>query len=368
MYNSVESLQRVNVHRKSANDMQHNIFKIPARDKERLGILFLAKHALAGGKADSKDGNHAVYHHEVLTTLRNIGLNVTPQNDFSALFGAGDYDFAFSLLNRAGYPMSEMLGPLLAKRIGLPCLGASPMLRGLGDDKHLMKTVAAARGVPVVPWLIARVGGMEPGQPDFPFERLVVKPNASSASWGISMPATWEQAREDIAKLHSQGQDVIVERYEGSYDVVVPVLGGDEPILLSTMRFEMPGDEGNFRSYEEKRGLGAEVKEKLVAIHDARLTRNIREQVRKLLPELWPFDYGRFEFRYSPETGQMRFMEVNLSCNLWSKKTVAGAAKLAGLSHDELIEHIAAVSMDRQGVITAERVPMQLHTEFRENA
>ena len=340
----------------------HTIFKIPQSDKARLKVLFLAKHALSGGKAHAQDGNHAVYHHEILTALQSIGLDVTPKNDFTALFEPAGFDFVFSLLNRAGYPMSEMLGPLMAKRIGLPCLGASPILRGLGDDKHLMKTVAVARGVPVAPWIVARVGGMEPREPDFAYERLVVKPNASSASWGITMPSTWTQAREDIGKLHAQGQDVIVERYEGSYDVVVPVLGGDDPILLPSMRFEMPDDEGNFRSYEEKRGLGDEVKEKLVTMSKPVMTRKIREQVRAMLPELWPFDYGRFEFRYTPQTGEVLFMEVNLSCNLWSKKTVAGAAAIAGLSHEDVIEHITAVSMDRQGVIKADRIKMDLQT------
>ena len=84
---------------------------------------------------------------------------------------------------------------------------------------------------------------------------------------------------------------------------------------------------------------------------------NFREFTRAMLPELWPFDYGRFEFRYTPTTGEVLFMEVNLSCNLWSKKTVSGAAQLAGLTHQQLLEHIAAYSMDRQGVIKAERTP-----------
>ncbi len=342
---------------------EHAIFSISEADKKRLKVMFLAKHALSGGATHEEDGNHAVYHHEILTALREIGLNVTPANDFDALLERGGHDYLFTLLNRAGYPMSEMLGPLMAKRIGLPFLGASPIIRGLADDKHLMKLAAQARGVPVAPWLVARVGGPEPRRPDFAFERLVVKPNASSASWGITMPSTWSQAREEIAALHADGHDVIVERYEGAYDVVVPVLGGDEPILLSTMRFEMPGDEGNFRSYEEKRGLTEGPKEKLVAMSRPVMTRKIREQVLAMLPELWPFDYGRFEFRYTPDTGEVLFMEVNLSCNLWSKKTVAGAAKIAGLSHAQLIEHITAYSMERQGVITAERRKMTVQTD-----
>ena len=51
------------------------------------------------------------------------------------------------------------------------------------------------------------------------------------------------------------------------------MLGGDDPILLSTMRFEMPGDEGNFRSYEEKRGLSEGPKERLVAMRNPVMTR-----------------------------------------------------------------------------------------------
>ena len=90
------------------------------------------------------------------------------------------------------------------------------------------------------------------------------------------------------------------------------------------------------------------------------MTRKIREYTRAMLPELWPFDYGRFEFRYTPATGEVLFMEVNLSCNLWSKKTVSGAAQLAGLTHEQLIEHIAAYSMDRQGVIRAAREPFEI--------
>ena len=334
-----------------------DLYTISEADKKRLRLLFLAKHAEAGGREHGEDGNHAVYHHEVLTTLRAIGLDTTPASDFTALFEKPDVDYVFTLLNRAGYPMSEMLGPLLAQRVGIPALGASPIVRGLSDDKHLMKTVAVARGVPVAPWLVARRGALRIPHPDFPFERLVVKPNASSASWGVSMPTSWSEAKEDIARLHAEGHDVIVERYEGAYDVVVPVLGGSEPILLSTMRFEMPGDEGNFRSYEEKRGLSEAPKERLVAMSDPVMTRKIREYTRAMLPELWPFDYGRFEFRYTPATGEVLFMEVNLSCNLWSKKTVSGAAQMAGLTHKQLVEHIAAYSMDRQGVIKAERTP-----------
>ncbi len=332
------------------------LLNVSSNDKKRLKLMFLAKHACSGGEKHAVDGNHAVYHHEVLTTLQEAGFNVTPANDFSALNDAPDADYIFTLLNRAGFPMSEMLGPLMAMRHNIPFLGASPIVRGLGDDKHLMKSVAKLRGVPVTPWTIVRQGQNIPDHPGFDFKTIVAKPNASSASWGVGMFADWKEAQDHIRKLLDERHDVIVEDFAGDYDIVVPIIGGDEPFFLPTSRFEMPGeDEGNYRSYEEKRGLGEKVKEQLITVDDAEITDQLRAYVTQMLPEVWPFDYGRFEFRYDKQTGDFRFMEVNLSCNLWSKKTVSGAARTIGITHAELIEHLVAYSMERQGLITAVR-------------
>ena len=70
-----------------------------------------------------------------------------------------------------------------------------------------------------------------------------------------------------------------------------------------------------------------------------------------MMPDIWPFDFGRFEFKYSPETGEFNFIELNMSCNLWSKKTVANSWRTLGYDHVDLIETILAGSMLRQGVI-----------------
>jgi D-alanine-D-alanine ligase len=332
-----------------------NLLTIAEADKARLKVLFLAKHACASGQLDEKDGNHAVYHHELLTTMQSIGLNVTPANDFSALYDKTGYDFVFTMLNRAGFPMSEMLGPLLATRIDLPFSGASPIIRGLSDDKHLMKALAEKAGIPVTRWAVYRRGGLRIDPPEWDSRKLVVKPNASSASWGVGMFDNWPEAKAHVAKLHAERHDVIVEDYFGDHDIVVPVVGHDTPWILPTCRFVMDGSDDQFRSYEEKRGLTEAPKERLVQINDPAQQSATSAAVRQLLPELWPFDFGRFEFRYDEASGQIRFMEVNLSCNLWSKKTISWAVQQQGYSHQQLLEHIIAYSMERQGVIDAVR-------------
>jgi hypothetical protein len=68
------------------------------------------------------------------------------------------------------------------------------------------------------------------------------------------------------------------------------------------------------------------------------------------VPLFRPFDYGRFEFRFDREGGEVRFLEVNLNANLWSQKVYGRSAKLAGFSQEQLIETILAEGLRRHGL------------------
>jgi D-alanine-D-alanine ligase len=330
---------------------------IPEADKARLKIMFLAKHARSAGIPDQIDGNHAIYHHELRTTLERIGLNVVAEQDYSAIEAAPAADFVIPLLNRAGFQNSEMLAPLMLARRGVPFLGASPILRGVADDKHLSKLLARHHAVPTAAWTICRRGATI-AEPRFHPERLVVKPNASSASWGVKVVDGWAEGREHVERLQALGHDVIVEEYLPLLDVAVPVIGGagDEPWLLPPMA-HCPEALGEVRSYEEKRALAPTLaSDPLSPLEDPALVARLEELTRRLASELWPFDYGRFEFRLDPRTGAASFMEVNLSCNLWSKKSISRSAAVLGMSHETLVESIVAHSLRRQRVIVAERL------------
>ena len=76
-------------------------------------MLFMAKHVLWGGGMHPEDGNHAIYHHEVRTTLEKLGLNLELANTYKVLFEKPDVDFVFPLLNRGGFLNAEMLAPLM---------------------------------------------------------------------------------------------------------------------------------------------------------------------------------------------------------------------------------------------------------------
>lgn len=325
--------------------------RIPQQDKDRLRILFMAKHALFGGGMHPDDGNHAIYHHEVRTTLESLGLNLRLANRYDVLFEKPDADFVFPLLNRGGFVNSEMMIPLLCNRLGLPYVGGSPIIRGLGDDKHLSKLAAVRAGVPTVAWACYRKGAPVEESVLPKADRWVIKPVASSASWAISDAYDFAGVANAVADIHAQGHDAIVEPYLGGYDVQCAFITIDRPVALPMLIYER-SDPMKLWSYYEKRDLVQNnEKSTLKRFDDPEWAPIIADYTARIAREFEPFDYGRIEFRLDREKGEANFIEINLNCNLWSEKVVAKAAAAAGFSHADLLETILAESMRRQGLI-----------------
>jgi D-alanine-D-alanine ligase len=46
--------------------------RIPQNVRDRLRVMFIAKHAQGSGEAHQVDGNHATYHHEIATVLGGL--------------------------------------------------------------------------------------------------------------------------------------------------------------------------------------------------------------------------------------------------------------------------------------------------------
>ncbi len=329
--------------------------RIPAAQKEQVRMLFMAKHALWGGGMHPEDGNHAIYHHEVRTALESIGLNLTFADTYQVLFEQPDVDYVFPLLNRGGFVNSEMLIPLLCNMQRLPYMGAMPFLRGLGDDKSASKLVAVHAGVPTAPWFAFRRGAPveEADLPPSPDHRWVIKPNASSASWGISDAPDWQGVANAIADIHGQGHDAIVEPYLDGYDVQCAFITmHGKPVALPMLWYERE-DTQKLWTYYEKRDLVTNTeKAALKSFDHPDFAPKIAAMAEAVARQFVPFDYGRIEFRVDLKTGEINFIEINLNCNLWSEKVMAKAAALGGLSHTDLLETLLAESWRRNALIS----------------
>lgn len=312
-------------------------------------LLFIAKHARWTGALHPEDGNHALYHREIREILEGLGLPLLIADSYDVLFDRPDADFVFPLLNRGGFFNSEMLLPLLCNRMGLPYVGASPIVRGLSDDKHLTKLEAAARGIPTAPWALFRRGAPIDVSRCPPAPRWVIKPNNSSASWGIRDAHDRVELAQAVAEIHALDHDAIVEPFLAGSDVEVPVITLDgKPAMLPMMIFEQ-ADPTHLRTYQEKRDLvDRSAKYSLKLLDAPEIGERIAAMAAQMAEIFRPFDFGRFEFRVDFDSGEVRLLEVNLNCNLWSEKVFGRAAAAAGFTQADLIETIVAESMLRQ--------------------
>lgn len=266
-----------------------SIARIPSEARQRLHFLFIAKHVFWQGGLHHEDGNHAVYHGEIRQCLERLNLNLSLADSYEALFADPGCDFIFPLLNRGGFLNSEMLLPLLATRLGVPFLGASPILRGISDDKHATKLEAQARGIPTAPWGIFRRGAPIAATNCPAGERLVIKPNASSASWGVRDATDWSGTREAIQAIHAEGHDAIVEPFLEGSDVEVPVITCvGMPSIMPMMLFEQ-ADPAHLRTYSEKRDLvEREHKYRLLPFADEAQGAEIADYTRRLAGAFFP--------------------------------------------------------------------------------
>ncbi len=330
--------------------------RLPDRLRETQRLLFVAKHAKWTGGLHPEDGNHAVYHRETREILEALGMPLLVADSYEALFDRPDADFAFPLLNRGGFFNSEMLLPLLCNRIGLPYVGASPIVRGLSDDKHLTKLEAAARGVATAPWTLFRRGAPVDASRCPPARRGVIKPNNTAASWGLRDAHDRAELARAVAEIHALDHDALVEPFIEGSDVEVPVITcRGAPAMLPMMIFEQ-ADPSHLRTYQEKRDLvDRSQKYSLKLFDDADIGARLIDYTARMADIFRPFDYGRFEFRVDFASGDIRLLEVNLNCNLWSEKVFGRAAVAAGFSQADLIETIVAESMIRQLVGFARR-------------
>ncbi len=125
----------------------------------------------------------------------------------------------------------------------------------LSDDKHLTKLEAQAHGVPTAPWAIYRRGAAVTDVTCPRGDRLVIKPNASSASWGVRDAGDWAGVRQAVAEIRDEGHDAIVEPFLNGSDVEVPVMTcRGQPTIMPMMLFEQ-ADPSHLRTYGEKRDL-----------------------------------------------------------------------------------------------------------------
>ncbi|NQW08835.1 MAG: hypothetical protein HQ481_02975 [Alphaproteobacteria bacterium] len=328
--------------------------QLPDGAETTLRILYLAPHAPEAPNTppppemDSRFGLQPHYHYSIYRVLLDLGLTVTPGRDAADLMrDPGAFNYVFTLHNRGRHRNSEVLISALCEHAGLPYLGAPPNMRALAEDKWLTKRTAAAMGLSVIEGCAYRDHSELDREPGFPGP-FMVKPRFGAASEHIGADAAcirWESARDRAAHLFDLGEEVLVERLIDGHDITVPVLGGLTPCILPAVEIHSALPHGVV-SHGQKRALEEGRSRKLIPVGE--LPVGLRRAVDSLIEEVMPFDYLRIDFRIDARSGMHHLLELNQCSSLSPSNALGASAASVGLGTQDLVQHILALSLERQ--------------------
>ncbi|RKH27160.1 hypothetical protein D7V77_12520 [Corallococcus sp. CA041A] len=330
-----------------------NLLKLTPTQREHLDVLFLAQYAPdPGAPWPELHPEHGVlprYNHELFHTLTGLGLRCSPCRSLEDLVHIrSEPNYVFTLLNRAPVRNSEVFTSAFCEWLQVPYLGAPPNIRALAEDKHLTKLMARSLGIPTAPWVTCPAEGKLPPAPDFrgPW---IIKPRFGAASVGISEDSIQETEaglHERLRLFQDLGQACLVEQLVPGLDLTVPVLGGEEPIVLGVAE-ETSSLPHGIVTHRQKRMLDGGRERRMAP--EGPLAETLRTYALRLCAAVRDFDYLRVDFRQHRDTGELFLLEFNIGCNLGSHAAVMFTARNAGFRQADVIEHILRHSLDRQG-------------------
>ena len=283
-------------------DIQLNQYGKPAR------LMFLAPYAPDAPDFSKKpytgNGGYPQYHYNIYKAIQDIGYDVVSSSKpYSVQFAKGNVDYVFSLMNRFAMSRPEIFISSYCEFIQVPYLGAPPNIRAIAEDKFLTKMVfrSLELNVPEGIGLSGEKG--IPAQAPFPGPYFVKK-RFGAASGGIredSICSSWKAVGSCARRLMEEGHEVLVEQYCEGIDVTVPVLGGENPVILG---YVQPKSDKPGSIITEDLKLHDHLGYQLVSVQD--MEQDIASDVRKIWSALGPMDYFRIDYRIDFETGERR--------------------------------------------------------------
>ena len=155
----------------------------------------------------------------------------------------GEVDVVFPILHGRFGEDGTIQG--LLELVGLPYVGAGVLMSAIGMDKHAAKSLLAAAGVPVVPWVTVTREGLaqEPQYWDTRIRALglpvFVKPNRAGSSVGVSKVSSWDELDAALDVAFAEDRPGLVEKAIVGRELECGVLAGRDG---GPTRVSVPGE------------------------------------------------------------------------------------------------------------------------------
>lgn len=224
-------------------------------------------------------------------------------------------DVAFSLLHGPFGEDGTIQG--MFEMLGVRYVGAGVLASAAGMDKHYMKVVMAAAGIPVGPWhtLTDRQWRNDPdacldriGELTFP---VFVKPARAGSSFGINKVSSPRELTGAIEFARRYDPRVIVEEgFVGARELECGVLETPDGPRASVVAEIVAGNDSGFYDFEAKYLPGAEFQAAIPADLPEAVSTQLRELAVTVFEALGCEGLGRVDF-FLTEDGELYCNEIN---------------------------------------------------------
>lgn len=225
--------------------------------------------------------------------------------------------------------------------LGIPYTGSGPLSSGMALDKAVTKRIMDSAGIMNAKWVeVTYTEDDIPGLLETLPLPCAVKTIVGGSSIGVELPETKEELESALRNVLKFGNRVLVEEKVYGRELTVPVLDGK---YLNAIEIVPP--EGGSFDYVAKYQSGDEGAREICP---ARITeaehKLIGEAALKLHNTLGLSVYSRTDFILTDD-GKAYCLEVNTLPGMTPNSLIPKAAKVDGMSYEDLCEKIIELSL-----------------------
>ncbi len=271
----------------------------------------------------------------VLAALQRQGVDAHPFDPAErSLDALAAFDRAFIALHGRHGEDGSIQGAL--ELMGIPYTGSGVLASALGMDKWRSKLLWQAVGLPVPDYALLTADSDFSDIEEALGLPLFVKPACEGSSIGISMVTRAGELAAAHAEAARHDPVVIAERGILGGEYTVAILGDE---ALPIIKIE-PATA--FYDYEAKYLRDDTAYRCPCGLPEAR-ERELRQQALTAFRTLGGRGWGRIDFLMD-EAGRAYFLEANTSPGMTDHSLVPMAARVAGVSYDQLVLRVLALA------------------------
>lgn len=227
--------------------------------------------------------------------------------------------------------------------LGVPYTGSGPLGSAMAMDKAVAKRIMESAGILTPKWQeIAYTASDIPTLVETLPVPCVVKAVDGGSSIGVSLPDTKEELEKALREILHYGSRIVVEEKIVGREFTQPVLGDT---YLSTIEIVPP--EGSTFDYVAKYQSGSAAAQEICPAHITEKEHLLMgETALKLHKALGLSVYSRTDFILDAED-RAWCLEVNTLPGMTPNSLIPKAARVAGMSYEELCGKIITLSLEK---------------------